>query len=94
MRAYDRPETLFYLDPPCWGCENYYGKGLFERADFRRMAELLGGLKGAFVLSLSDVPEVRELFGRFRIERIGVTYKTNGTKRVTELLISNRPSRL
>jgi DNA adenine methylase len=22
----DRPDTLFYLDPPYYNCENYYGK--------------------------------------------------------------------
>jgi len=27
---YDRPNTLFYLDPPYWGVEDYYGKGLFR----------------------------------------------------------------
>jgi DNA adenine methylase len=24
LARYDRPETLFYLDPPYWGCEDYY----------------------------------------------------------------------
>jgi DNA adenine methylase len=28
---YDRPETLFYLDPPYWGSEGDYGKELFGR---------------------------------------------------------------
>ncbi|MDW5308607.1 DNA adenine methylase, partial [Acinetobacter baumannii] len=23
----DSPDTLFYLDPPYWDCENVYGKG-------------------------------------------------------------------
>lgn len=43
---YDREETLFYLDPPYWECEDYYGKGLFARADFERLAVLLGRLRG------------------------------------------------
>jgi DNA adenine methylase len=36
ITRYDRPETLFYLDPPYWGCEGDYGKHLFERADLAK----------------------------------------------------------
>ncbi len=52
----------FYVDPPYWDCENYYGKGLFCREDFTVLAELLGKIEGKFILSLNDKPEVRELF--------------------------------
>jgi len=31
IRRYDRPETLFYLDPPYWGCENDYAAA-FDRS--------------------------------------------------------------
>ena len=34
-----------------------YGKGLFARADFARMAEILGALQGRFILSINAVPE-------------------------------------
>ncbi|MFQ6777642.1 DNA adenine methylase, partial [Cereibacter sphaeroides] len=44
---YDTAETLFYLDPPYFGGENDYGRGIFDRAQFARIAEILGGLKGA-----------------------------------------------
>lgn len=41
-----RPGTLFYLDPPYHGCENLYGKGLFKRSDFHRLAcEFVGTMK-------------------------------------------------
>jgi len=70
----DSPGTLFYLDPPYWGCEGYYGKALFSRERFEEMADLLAGLKGRFILSLNDVPEVREIFGRFTIEEVTTTY--------------------
>jgi DNA adenine methylase len=92
IRRYDRPDTLFYLDPPYWGCEGDYGAGLFERADFERLAELLGTVKARFVMSLNDRPEVRRLFGNFRIETLETTYTIGGgggAKRVSEILIRN-----
>ena len=92
LRRYDRPFTLFYLDPPYWGYENDYGKGMFAREDFARMAKLLADLKGRFILSLNDRPEVRELFGGFELEEVRTTYSANAksTRRVGELLISDR----
>ena len=78
IARYDRPGTLFYLDPPYWGSEGDYGKELFGRDDFGRMADTLAGLQGRFILSLNDTPEVRRLFARFRIERARVTYTVNG----------------
>ncbi len=88
---WDRPETLFYLDPPYWGSETDYGRGLFGREDYGRLAGLLRGLKGRFILSLNDVPEVRELFAWARIEEEPVTYSLGHGKRVTELVISALP---
>ncbi len=90
IRRYDRPFTLFYIDPPYWGHEKDYGKGLFAREDFARMAELLRELKGRFILSLNDRPEVRKLFRGFKIEKVNTRYSGNvkSTRRVDELLIS------
>ena len=70
LARYDRPETLFYLDPPYYGNEADYGEGVFSPDDFATMAELLRGLKGRFLLSLNDVPEVRRLFAAFAIEGV------------------------
>lgn len=84
-------ETLFYLDPPYWGCEDDYGKHLFARTDFARMADQLGALKGRFLLSLNDVPEVREVFATFRIREVSTVYtiQASGAAPRGELLISN-----
>jgi DNA adenine methylase len=88
IRRYDRQQTLMYLDPPYYGVEDYYGKELFERADFERLAELLGTLKGRFLLSLNDHPQVRRIFGRFEIDTIPVRYSVKNTS-TTELIITN-----
>ncbi len=71
---YDSPETLFYLDPPYWECERYYGAGVFAREDFERLAELLAGIKGRFIMSLNDRPGVRKVFRRFEIDTVKLAY--------------------
>jgi DNA adenine methylase len=75
---YDRPETLFLIDPPYWGSEDDYGRGLFSRADFVVLRGLLDGLQGRFILTINDVPETRALFDRFAIEAVGVSYGITG----------------
>ena len=75
---YDRPQTLFYLDPPYYGSEGDYGRELFARDQFALMAERLAGLKGRFILSISDRPEIRALFGGFEIEEVGLRYSVGG----------------
>lgn len=91
LEKYDRDNTLFYLDPPYWGCEGDYGKDLFGREQFAKMAEQLETLKGRFLMSINDVPEVRELFASFEIEPVTTTYTLSDkkAKKVGELLISN-----
>ncbi len=91
IRRYDGPGTFFYLDPPYWGCEGDYGKAMFAREDFERLAETLAQVKGRFLLSLNDVQEVRRIFGRFDIEAVKTTY-TIGEKATEagEVLISGR----
>lgn len=88
---YDRPDTLFYLDPPYWDNENDYGKGIFSKADFDNLATTLKQIKGKFILSINDVPEILRIFKGFYIKAVQTTYKT-GTqpgKKAKELLISN-----
>ena len=89
----DRSGTFFYLDPPYWGCENDYGKGLFDRRDFDRLAACLGQIKGRFLMSINDVPEIRKAFAAFHMSEVSTTYtiapQDHRTKARPELLISN-----
>lgn len=91
IKRYDRVDTLFYLDPPYWNCENDYGKGTFCKADFDELAKLLKGIKGKFILSINDVPEIRQIFKAFYIKEVQTTYTvgTQSGKQAAELLISN-----
>ena len=91
IRRYDKPSTLFYLDPPYWGLETLYGKGLFARADFARLAELLAGLKGVFMMSLNDRAEIRRMYADFTIETVETVYaaqQRGRNRKVKELHIS------
>lgn len=92
IRRYDRPGTLFYLDPPYHGGERDYGPGLFARADYAVLAETLKHLQGRFIMTLNDVPEVRSLFAGFKLARVNVTYtiSRNGPRRAGELIITAR----
>jgi DNA adenine methylase len=93
LRRYDGVGTLFYLDPPYWGCENDYGKAMFSRDDFARMAEALRAVKGRFILSINDVPEIRQIFAGFEMAEVKTSYTIGGTNDRkgdrAELLISN-----
>jgi DNA adenine methylase len=78
---YDRPEVLFYLDPPYRGNEGDYGRALFDRGQFTGLADRLGRLKGRFVLSINDTPETRGLFGRYALTEANVDYSIQGGPR-------------
>jgi DNA adenine methylase len=89
LEKFDRPQTLFYLDPP------YYARSLYRynltHDDFVKMASLLDHLRGKFVLSLNDTPEVREIFRRFKMKSIELAYTAQKVagRRFREVLIMN-----
>lgn len=91
IRRYDSPETFFYLDPPYYDREDWYGPRLFSKQDFIQLAETLGKAKGSFILSLNDVPEVRKIFKGFTIESVTTRYSCSKSKslKAKEVLISN-----
>ena len=90
LARYDTASTLFYLDPPYHGCEDDYGVGLFAAEAFPRMAEALAGLRGRFVLSLNDTPDVRRWFAAFDQEPVGTHYGVagRGMQAARELIIT------
>lgn len=91
IARFDKPDTFFYLDPPYFGCEKYYGKGIFEREDFARLAEQLASIKGKCCMSINDVPEIRKLFRRFTVRTVATRYKVGQARQkpVHELLVTN-----
>ncbi len=89
LTKFDRPTTLFYLDPP------YYKRELYnynlKPEEFATLAERLKPLKGKFVLSLNDVPEVHALFKDFSIRDIELHYtaQKHAGRRYKEVIITN-----
>lgn len=78
LARYDRPRTLFYLDPPYYGCERDYGPDMFRREEFEDMAARLAQLQGRFILSINDRPEVRQIFAAFKTAPVELTYQVSG----------------
>ena len=91
INRYDRAGTLFYCDPPYWGTEKYYGSNLFGRDQFALMAKRLKNIKGHFIMSINDVPEIWKLFEEFKITKVGATYSIGDNKahKASELIITN-----
>lgn len=92
IERYDRKATLFYLDPPYWGNEDDYGKAMFKRSEFEEMAATLAKIKGKFILSINNRPEVVETFKAFDMEEVELTYSVSGKGVQTparELIIAN-----
>jgi DNA adenine methylase len=79
IRQYDSPTTFFYLDPPYEESGRLY-KESDEGIDFQKMATLLKGIKGKFLLSMNDSQTVRDIFKGFNIR--GLTVQVQGKKGV------------
>lgn len=100
IKKYDSKDTLFYLDPPYFGKEKYYQKAHvnFTHEDHTRLANTLHNIKGKFILSYYDHPQIKKLYPENRVVRkcipkYGAKSKmteTGSTKpRANEILIMN-----
>ncbi|MFM0649860.1 DNA adenine methylase [Paraburkholderia bryophila] len=73
---YDRPHTLFYLDPPYFETEGY---GVpFAFSEYEEMARRLRTIKGRAIVSLNDHPDIRRAFEGFHIETVDIKYTVGG----------------
>lgn len=90
VRRYDGEKTLFYLDPPYWGRTGLYPSGTFRQSDFDRLAETLKAVKGSWIMSINDTPEVRELFSWASIKSVDTVYAAavgKGSQPARELIV-------
>ncbi|WP_161977310.1 DNA adenine methylase [Dictyobacter kobayashii] len=99
IRQHQKPRTLFYVDPPYLGVEDYYKRidGTFTFADHERLAAVLNATPSFVMLSYYEHPQLEiwyppEKWRRVRWETVKHSQRTKGTRdRVTELLLCNYP---
>ena len=97
IKQYDFEDAFFYCDPPySQGCG--YDVTSTKDFDHERLREVLGNIKGRFLLSYDDSPKIRELYKGFEmieVERLnGINNRSdveNRKKIFRELLIANYP---
>jgi len=88
IEQFDGPDTFFYLDPPFHELSCPY---VSCETSPRQLADAVRGLKGKFLLSYNDHPDVRAAFRGYTIETLGTQYSIDEktTKQVNEVLIRN-----
>ena len=92
IRHYDRTDAFFYADPPYFSTEDMYDVG-FGWEDHVRLRDTLKSIKGKFLLSYNDCPEIRELYQGFSMFDFTRTHsmaqRYEAGKVFKELLIGN-----
>ncbi|MEL4887847.1 DNA adenine methylase [Pectobacterium betavasculorum] len=76
IQRYDRPHTLFYCDPPYWGTEGYGVE--FGLENYVHMAQLAREIKGKMIVSVNDIPEMRQAFEGLNLQSVGINYSLSG----------------
>lgn len=91
IKVYDRPKALFYSDPPYFKAEKYYAVQ-FDIDQHKKLREVLGNIKGKFILTYNDCDYVRQMYKDFNIieiERNHNLVAKKGGARYKELIIKN-----
>ncbi|EFW11244.1 putative DNA adenine methylase, partial [Serratia symbiotica str. Tucson] len=88
IEKYDRPHTLFYLDPPYWGTQGYGVE--FGLEQYEAIAHLARTIKGNMIISVNDIPEMRQAFSDLQIEVVSLKYSLgNSSLARCELIVRN-----
>lgn len=88
LKKFDGPDTFFYLDPPFHELSCPY---VSCDVDPRQIADAVRGLRGKWLLSYNDHPDVRAAFKGYKIEKFENQYSMDesSVQQVYELLIRN-----
>lgn len=90
LKTYDAPTTLFYLDPPYLGADLGYQHDLTEQ-DHRDLAGALKQSNSKWLLTVGDIPIMRQLYQGYTIRQISTpqSLKKGLRGRFGELIIRN-----
>lgn len=73
---YDRPDTLFLLDPPYWETTGY--GDAFPLEQYEQLAKMMASMKGRAILTINDHPAMRALFDQFDQISVPIRYTVGG----------------
>lgn len=68
IRKNDGANTFFFIDPPYENSVKKLGYAEDSKFDFERLAKVLHGIRGKFLMTMNDSPRIRELFKGFHIK--------------------------
>ena len=89
---YDRPKAFTYCDPPYYGTEKLY-TAKFSRESHCLLRDVLGSVKGYFMLSYNDCDFIRDLYRGYYIESFerlnSISQRYDPGNMFKELLITN-----
>jgi DNA adenine methylase len=92
LDRYDRPTTLFFMDPPYLGTAGYLGER-WKLPHYEAIAAALRAARGKALLTINDHPDIRRVFEGFAFDRLTTIYTVGGSKkdapRAHELLFRN-----
>ena len=91
MDKYDRDYSFFFCDPPyleITGYDNTFGEN-----KHLILKDKLNNLKGKFLLTINDHPQVRDWYKNFNIKEVKVNYSVSKENKARgkykELIITN-----
>lgn len=91
IEKYDRDYTVFFCDPPYFETAGY--NNTFGEKEHLLLRDKLKNIKGKFILTINDHPQVREWYKGFNIKEVQVNYSVSKEKtargKYNELIITN-----
>jgi len=82
---------FFYIDPPYYKT-SCYKHNFHKLDDFVKIAEVLRGIKGSFILSLNDHKDIREVFKDFELTPVKLKYSVSQKSTTGSELIIRKAS--
>ena len=83
VKRYDRPGTVFYIDPPYWQTQGY---GVpFDWDQYLALRELVDSIQGRMIISINNHPDIVRLFKGLKKRQVDYAYTIGGNKNRQEV---------